>query len=315
VPHLEDISNERKRDEIIRLFEQGDVGRSVDQMFEVGIIDRIFPEATKLADIDLDLPHTHNAWVHTLHVADYCQQLMKYFLKILTEANLHPHLSQACEVLDQHRDDLYDFLHKPINVNRSKLSLMMLACLYHDTGKGVISAVFKDGRKRFPKHAKIGSELIRRRMRVLGFSKKEIDYLSKVVRYHMKPSQSEFINSMGKDLHIHRFFRKSRAAGILVGFIHLADVLATYEETITEERWSRAVSSVGNIFDAFFNRYDEVINPPRIINGKDLMNKFGLPPGKKIGALLEQVAEAQVVGLVNHKKDAFEFVNKMKNKG
>jgi poly(A) polymerase len=147
----------------------------------------------------------------------------------------------------------------------------------------------------------------------MGFSNKEVDHFSKVVRFHMKPSQPAFNDQFKKDIRIHRFFRKSGSAGILVGIIHLADVLATYEETLSEDRWDRAVSSVDNIFDAYFNRVDEIVMPPRIITGKDIINEFNLKPGKKIGALLDQVAEAQVVGAVINRKGAIEYIDKLIN--
>jgi len=47
----------------------------------------------------------------------------------------------------------------------------------------------------------------------------------------------------------------------------------------------------------------------KLINGNDILNKFNLQPGKKIGALLEQVAEAQVRGEINTKEDAETFVD------
>ena len=144
----------------------------------------------------------------------------------------------------------------------------------------------------------------------MGFSNSEVEYLTKIVRFHMKPSQSEFTNNK-KDIHIHRFYKKTGLAGILVGFIHLSDVLATYENTLTDERWNRAISSVDNIFDAYFIHPGKIITPPKLIDGNDILKEFDLQPGKTIGDLLERVVEAQVNGEINTKGEAIDYLGQL----
>ena len=299
---LDEISNERKRDEIIHLLEQTNVKKSLAQMFEFGITEQVFPEVIKLRKIELASPHVHDAWTHTLQVVNYCQQLMTLPHKQLGIDGLHPRITQVINILKNHKKNIFDYMKDPLNMYRSMYSLLIFACIYHDVGKGAVTAVIKDGRKSFPGHAKIGSELVRQRAKAMGFSNNEIEFLSKTVRYHMKPSQIEFKDDKKKDIHIHRFFKKTGSAGILVGFIHLADVLATYEDTLTENRWNRAISFVNNIFDAYFNYSD---------NGNDVLKEFDLHPGKKIGDLLDKIAEAQVIGAVSTKEEAIEYLGKI----
>lgn len=309
--NLNEISNERKRDEIINIFEKTDGRKALTQMLEFGIIEKVFPEVKKLYKMELSSPHVHDAWMHTLQVVSYCQQLMAISKNYPHLKQLHPRIKQAINMLRKHGKYIFDYLNDPINVNRSMYSLLILAGIYHDAGKGVVPPIIMDNRKRFPKHAKIGSELIQNRSKIMGFSNNEVEYLTKIVRFHMKPSQSEFTNNYKKDIHIHRFFKKTGQAGILVGFIHLSDVLATYEDTLTDERWNRAISSVNNIFDAYFNHYDKIITPRKVINGIDILKEFNLQPGKKIGVLLERVAEAQVKGEVNSKGEAISFLGQL----
>lgn len=308
---LDEISNERKRDEIIHLLEQTNVKKSLMQMLELGIIEQVFPEVMKLHKIDLDTPHVHNAWMHTLQVVNFCQQLMVLPKIQQNNTGLHPRVRQAIKNLKNHKKNIFDYMNDQLNINRSMYSLLILTCIYHDTGKGVVNSVIKGNRQSFPKHAKAGSELIRRRAKAMGFSNSEVDCLSKAVRYHMKPSRVEFNDDNEKDIHIHRFFKKAGSAGILVGFIHMADVLATYEDTLTEDRWNRAISSVDNIFDAFFNYHDTIIKPRKIISGNDVLREFHLKPGKKVGDLLDQVVEAQVIGAVDSKTEAIGYLEKL----
>jgi len=305
---LDEISNERKRDEIINILEKTNVKKSLMQMLDFGIIGKVFPEVEKMFKLELDSPHVHDAWEHTLQVVNYCQQLMALMKRPLKSQQLHPRIKQAVNSLSKYEKDIFGYMNDRLNMNRSMYSLLIIASIYHDAGKGVITPVMKNDRRSFPKHAKIGSELIHQRAKIMGFSNGEVECLTKLVRFHMKPSQKEFADKLKKNIHIHRFLQKAGSAGIMVGFLHLADVLAAYEDTLSDERWSRAICSVNNIFNAYFIHYDKMVVPTKLINGNDILNKFNLKPGKEIGALLEQVAEAQVRGEINTKEDAETFI-------
>jgi len=67
---------------------------------------------------------------------------------------------------------------------------------------------------------------------------------------------------------------------------------------------------VQQVLDGWFNRYDEVVEPKKLIDGYDLINEFGLKPGKSIGNLLETIREKQVSGEVSSKEDALEFLRR-----
>ena len=309
--NLDEISNERKRDEIVNILEKSNGIKALTQMLEFGIIDNVFPEVKKLYKLELDPPHVHDVWTHTLRVVNYCQQFMTISENYPDSKRLHPRIKQAMNALGKYKKYICKYLNDPISLNRSMYSLLILAGIYHDAGKGVVSPIIKDNRKSFPRHARIGSELINNRAKIMGFSNKEVEYLTKIVRFHMKPSQSEFTNKNKKDIHIHRFYKKTGLAGILIGFIHLSDVLATYEDTLTEERWNRAISSVNNIFDAYFIHHAKIITPPKLIDGNDILKEFNLQPGKKIGGLLERIAEAQINGEVYTKGEAIDYLGQL----
>ena len=145
----------------------------------------------------------------------------------------------------------------------------------------------------------------------MGFSRNEIDFLVRIVQFHMEPSQLTVKDQNEKDVLIHRFMNKVGSAGVFVGLLHLADVLATYGETIKDERWDRAISAAYDIFNVYYFRYDEIIQPQKLLNGDDLINDFNLEPGKKIGRIIKLVVEAQVMGVVQTKKQARKLVDEL----
>jgi hypothetical protein len=52
------------------------------------------------------------------------------------------------------------------------------------------------------------------------------------------------------------------------------------------------------------------VSPPKLINGHDLIDIFGLAPGPQIGMLLEAVREAQASGEVTTREEALDFVKR-----
>jgi tRNA nucleotidyltransferase/poly(A) polymerase len=53
-----------------------------------------------------------------------------------------------------------------------------------------------------------------------------------------------------------------------------------------------------------------IVKPKKLVNGNEIMKRFKLSPGPKIGEVLEALSEVQVEGKVKTKKEAFEFIKR-----
>ena len=81
---------------------------------------------------------------------------------------------------------------------------------------------------------------------------------------------------------------------------------------------SASDASVNQKFDAFatktiwtwFANYEEIVDPPHLIDGDQLQKALHLEPGPKIGVLLEMIREAQVLKYVEDFNQAIEFAQK-----
>jgi hypothetical protein len=53
---------------------------------------------------------------------------------------------------------------------------------------------------------------------------------------------------------------------------------------------------------------EKLVIPPKLVDGHDLINIFGLNPGPKIGKLLEAVREAQASGEIATREEALSYI-------
>jgi len=107
---------------------------------------------------------------------------------------------------------------------------------------------------------------------------------------------------------IYRYFRDLGAAGVDNALLSLADTLAAFEDTLQIEAWKREVQAVEKLFAAWFNQQEALIQPPKLLDGKDLQRIFGLKPSPLLGESLEALREAQAAGEVGDEKAAINYV-------
>jgi hypothetical protein len=107
---------------------------------------------------------------------------------------------------------------------------------------------------------------------------------------------------------VYRFFRDTGDVGVDTLLFYLADHLATWGPNLMMARWRRRVEFVASMLADYYERNQKVISPPKLINGHDLMEEFGLEEGPRIGELLEAVREAQVEDEVRTKEEALALV-------
>jgi len=53
---------------------------------------------------------------------------------------------------------------------------------------------------------------------------------------------------------------------------------------------------------------ERLVVPPKLVDGHDLINIFGLSPGPKIGQLLEAMCEAQASGEIATREEALSYI-------
>jgi putative nucleotidyltransferase with HDIG domain len=182
-----------------------------------------------------------------------------------------------------------------------RLTTLKVACLLHDIGKPETKSFQEDGRMRFFGHAEAGAAIAGRLLKRLRFPSKETAQVTAMIDAHMRPLQ---MAQQGAPTNraIYRFFRDTGGAGADTLFLSLADHLAAVGPRVTQEGWRTHVAIVSYILRKASEERD-VIRPPRLIDGDDLMAELGVAPGRELGKLLELIREGQAAGEVRSRED------------
>ena len=64
----------------------------------------------------------------------------------------------------------------------------------------------------------------------------------------------------------------------------------------------------------YFDHVRLSLDAPRLVNGQTLIKELGLPPGPKVGELLEAIREAQVAGEIHTPQEALDLARRLKEK-
>ncbi len=180
------------------------------------------------------------------------------------------------------------------------LALTRLATLLHDVAKPD-TAVFADGRLRFPRHGPRGAELMRERLPQLGFGPAATDFVARLIRNHLRPGEL-VKNWPVTDRAVRKFVADIDGHVLPLMLLNLADGWATRGPGYTRENFRRHCTFVNYVAARAFAANEEGETP--LVTGDDLIAELDLPGGRLLGAVLTSVRRAQLEGAVSTKPEA-----------
>ncbi len=311
-PLLTQISPERRRDELFKLLSERHPAAGLRVLEMIGGLAPVLPEVSALRGVGQSPPHVDDVFEHTLNtLAHLCDLLPLLSGSYDPEAGSSFYMGYAVLKLGRYRENLAQHLAQSLNPDRSLISLLRLAALYHDAGKPAVRSVEPGGRVRFIEHEAFSRDLAGQSGTRLHLSNNEIDRLKRVVSCHMQPHHMAHAGEALSRRAVYRFFRRAQEAGVDAAYLSLADTLATYGPGMPEDTWLRQVDTVRTLLEAWWETPHEAVSPPALLSGNDLMQRFDLPAGREIGRLLEQVREAQAMGEVTDLDGALDFVRRI----
>ncbi len=287
IPDFSLISPERMRDELFRIFEGPHQAAALRSMQGLGMVPEILPEIREIHPYQINMFRKLEKITGVLDL-EYDQEMAaNWDYRLLADR-----LGRFRKPFNAHQSE-------HLVPGRSRLQLMFLTGLY----------VERADASQAPRS---GSAEQRSIADSLQLSNQEIDHLS-----HILGSVSDFraMVKMGEIplREIYRYFRRHGEAGISGVFLALAGFLADSGRPEGQEPWARQLDSARVLLESWWEFREERISPPRLLDGNDLQALFSLPPGPQIGDLLENIREAQVMGMISNREDARMYAEQMIN--
>lgn len=304
-PSLHKISNERMRDELVKLLETAVPDQAIQQIAQLKLLPQLLPEVADLADVEQSSPHHEPVLAHTISVLRWLVAVETAVIDQHPIAKpeliaIQPHFSEFSLALQAH-------LNRDIGGGINGRLLLRLDGVFHDVGKKETQTIGDSGRIRFLGHDVVGAQLAARRLRRLAFSNRAIEQVKTAVADHMRPLQLAQTGKRPSRRAIYRYFRATQETGLDIGLLSLADHLATYNGIGNETQWQNLLTVVTELFRHYFEQYEKTVSPEPLINGRDLIQLLKIPAGPEIGRILRLVQEAQAAGELSTREEALEF--------
>lgn len=306
------ISAERQRDELFKMLEGPKPDATMRALELLGVFPHLLPELSALRGVEQSTPHVHELWTHTLTVLRHLESILQALAPAYDESKANADLMNGLLVLHlgRYRQQIGAHLASNLNTDRSARALLFFAALYHDVNKPQTKTIEENGRIRFLGHDELGAQTVVKRGMALHLSNDELERLKLIIRHHMRVHGHASRHQAGETLSrkaMYRFFRDSGEAGIDLILLALADSRATYGHTLTQEHWAGTLDVCRTLLEAWFEKKEEIIKPPQLLNGDDLINQLKLKPGPEIGKLLEAIRETQAAGNLAEREAALAF--------
>ena len=309
---LSNVSPERQRDEFFRILSGPKPAAGIKALDLLGSLEPVLPELMNLKDVQQTKPHVQDVWLHSLSLVSHLESILGALAENYdpdTASNYNHGLLVL--KIGRYRKQLAEHLSSFQGNDRSWREILIFSALYHDIAKPHKSVQGAEGRIRFWGHEQAGSEIAGGRAHRLALSNEEVVRIERIVTNHMRIHFH--IQRLQKDKKypshraIYRFFRDTGEAGVDICILTLADVWATYEHTLTPGIWTDSLDVVRIFLEAWWEKREELIKPPQLIDGIDLMRELSILPGPEVGRLLEAVREAQVTKVVGDRQMAIEY--------
>ena len=292
VLELGKISGERVRDELLKCLDLPDLPATFTLLARFGIYQFLQREISPAAAL------MHSADFHTFHegVLDWGDPSENKPLWFVQKATLLENLEKLLINIQQGKNDaslppteisnafldgLRKSMDESLQAKHTREQLLILAAFFYLCG---FEADFADNLTR-----------------LLMLGQKENKALEKTAAaYHKIASISDKAEVSNLDLY--RLFREADRFALEGALLHLAEE--------KQSRTRRSAIAI-RILETWFNAHEQVVDPPRLIDGTQLQEELAIGPGPALGFFLEQIREAQVTGEVQNRTDALNLVKKL----
>ena len=286
---LERVSAERVRDELLMLLGLADTARALRRADALGVLGVIIPEIEPMRGTRQPAPHRFDVLEHSLRAVAGCDRLLA-----------------RLDALAPYGEELAVHVAEPLGGGARRSTALKLAALLHDVSKPETRRRVS-GRVRFFEHDVIGARRVREIGERLRLPERLTALVERVVRHHLRPMHLGHAGAITPRAR-YRFYRDLREDTRDLLLLVLADAAAVTGASPLAT-WRRA-GIVRELLAGWSEQREAQTQPP-LLRGEDVMARFSLEPGPRVGWLLAQAREAQDLGRVQSREEALAYLDSL----
>lgn len=293
-PGLLRVAGERLREELLAILQTDSASAALRHLNSLGVLDVLFPELIPGRGIEQGGYHHLDVLSHQLEAVAQGDRMMSDFSEFSEDlrAPLAAHVAE--DVVD----------------GRTRKALIKLASLYHDVGKPGTRRVKSDGEIWFIGHEHFGADLTGALASRLRLSNREAEMVHHLVLYHLRPGFLSREPELTRRA-VFKFFRDLGDDGPACLLLWWTDRMATRGPSSRLDQLDQQRARLEELLRAYFFKPEEAIRPPKLIDGRQLMDALRLEPGPRVGELLRAIEEAQAEGKLRNPDEALTFARKL----
>ena len=299
-PLLHRVSAERVRDEFMAILAADGARVQLEVLDRLDLLCRVIPELEETRNCDQPRAHHYwDVWGHLLHCVEYA------------EAVTAGHSNNAIYTMAPWTANEDAHFAEIVGDGHTRRTVLKLAALLHDIAKPQTKGPDQNGRIRFLGHSELGAEMVERRLPSLRLARRTTDLVSTMVLHHLRPSQLRERDAMPSRRAIYRYYRDVGDAAVDTLYLAMADFLAARGPELSPERWNNYARMIATVLEAGAAPPAREEGPRALVNGHDLMDALNITPGRRIGALLDRLREAEAVGEVSSRDEALSLAARL----
>lgn len=285
--NINKVAKERIKVEIFKILKSPVAAKIFYELYQINGLQLIYPFLKEYENYFSGKRHQYDLLHHSFKVMETIEDF----------------INNNCFLISFDRDILF----LETESEATLAGLLKLTAIFHDVGK-LFTKNEIDGKITYYEHEKVGAEFVKDFLQKEKFASDTINFIAKLVRYHMYPFHILGFGEKDVSLSPRSYLKIKNVFGNRVELLFnfaIADTIATTDGLHTK----KMIDLIKKLYNLYLD-YEKKDKTANIMNGTEVMQFLGLSQGPIIGKLLRSLKEMCLAGEINTKEEAKEFLKK-----